>query len=103
MTLRMTLSSMPQEPSTSSKYHHEGPPILTILIVMSVVKLRDQYPALYIISRFIMMPPILDTLKIKISTQKFQGVFLRVKKIIHYIKDDIVLDVSNQEPSTSSQ
>ena len=39
----------------------------------------------------------------KISTLNFQGIFLRVKKIIHEIKDDPVLLVSNQEPSMTSK
>ena len=37
---------------------------------------------------------LLDTLLIKISTENFQGIFLRVKNIIHNIKNDHVLHVS---------
>ena len=48
-------------------------------------------------------PPIPDTLLIMISKQNFQGIILRVKNIIHDVRNDPVLYVSNQEPSTSSK
>ena len=53
------------------------------------------------------VPPLLtplpaDALLIKISTQNFHSIFLR-EKIIHVIKEDPDLHVSNQEPSTSSK
>ena len=53
------------------------------------------------------VPPFLthlpDTLLIKISTQNFQGIFLRAKNIIHDIIHDNVLHVSDQEPQMSSK
>ena len=49
------------------------------------------------------LTPLPDTLLSEISTQNFQGIFPRVKNIIHDIKDPPVLKVSCQEPSTSSK
>ena len=39
----------------------------------------------------------------EISTRNFQGIFLGLKNIIHDIRNDPVLHVSGQEPSTSSK
>ena len=48
-------------------------------------------------------PPLPDTLLSEISPQNFQGVFLIVKTIIHDVRNDPVLHVSDQEPSRSSK
>ena len=47
--------------------------------------------------------PIPDTLLIKISKRKFQGIFLRVNKKINDIRNDHVFEVLRQEPSMSSK
>ena len=48
-------------------------------------------------------PPLPYTLPIKISTQNFQGIFLRVKNILYDVRNDQVLHVSGNEPSMSSK
>ena len=47
------------------------------------------------------LTPLPDTLLLKLSIQNIQGILLRVKTIIHDIKDDPNLYDSDQEPSMS--
>ena len=49
------------------------------------------------------LTPLPDTLLIEISTRIFQGIFLWSNNVVNDIKEDPVLQVSNQQPSMSSK